>query len=623
MAAPDAPSPVAPAARFLHPPYSYVLVFLVALAFWGHTVRYEFVWDDRDFIERLESIRSLRNVPAMFLRLDAQSANPAELKVFRPLRTVVYAFLVSAGGTGRPRAWLFHLNNVLWHGLAAVLLCAVVGRLLEGGKEDAGGGRAATGTSVIPLVVGLGYVVHPVVSEVVCWAKGLDDIMAAVFTLAATLCLLSWPRRRWGYPLSLAFYILGVYSKVSAAPFFLFAPVLLWRRGATWRRAAAAAVPFAAATALFLLHRHGVMGQTRQAAPLSGTMAQTLVDMLPVAARYARLLMGVPPFFIDYIYMKGGNPLWAPGVMAGVILVLALLWGGGRALAMRRGVGIGLGLAWTGLFLLPVSNLVPMMQYMAERFLYLPLVGWLLFLGDALQRKVVHRRMAAALGLGVLCLWSAGAWQRSRLWKDNLTLFVLSVQNGPKCWRVENNVVAAALALPHMRKALAPGAGGEELTSRDWERVFGTLDELRKLVPDNGGVYLAMGVADARLGRRDEALENFKKAVELSPKDAMAWANLAAIHLGEGAFEKARTELLQALARDADRAAVRCLLAEWYEKRGESRNAARICRWVLRDFPGNAQARAMLDKVAPGAAAGGREDAGRGSGEARHAHGGN
>ncbi|NOY82417.1 MAG: tetratricopeptide repeat protein [Kiritimatiellaeota bacterium] len=621
MAASDAPPSTAPAARLLHPPYSYVLIFLVALAFWGHTVRYEFVWDDRDFIERLESIRSLRNVPAMFLRLDAQSANPAELKVFRPLRTMVYAFLVFAGRTGRPKAWIFHLNNVLWHGLAAVLLCAVAGKLLRiGGQED--GERPMAERSVIPLIVGLGYVLHPVVSEVVCWAKGLDDIMAAVFTLAATLCLLSWPRRRGGYPLSLVFYILAVYSKVSAAPFFLFAPLLLWRRGTTWRRAAAASLPFAAATALFLLHRHGVMGQTRQAAPLSGTMAQTLVDMLPVAARYARLLMGVPPFFIDYIYMKGGNPLWAPGVAAGVILVLALLWGSGRALATRRGAGIGLGLAWTGLFLLPVSNLVPMMQYMAERFLYLPLAGWLLFLGDALQRKVVHRRMAAALGLGVLCLWTAGAWQRSRLWKDNLTLFVLSVQNGPKCRRVENNVVAAALALPHMRKALAPGVAGE-VDSRDWERVFGTLDELQKLVPDNGGVYLAKGVAYARLGRRDEALENFRKAVELSPKDAMAWANLAAVHLGEGALEKARTELLRALARDAERVAVRRLLAEWYEKRGEPRNAARIYRWILRDFPGNAQALAMLERIAPGAASGERKDTGRASGEARHAHGGN
>jgi len=107
--------------RFL----SQLLIVLTTAVVWGHTVRFEFVWDDKFFIERLESIRSLKSIPEIFTSLAAQSSFPEGFVLFRPLRTVHYALLFRLGGGEPPKPWLFHLANVVWHGAAALLFYSV------------------------------------------------------------------------------------------------------------------------------------------------------------------------------------------------------------------------------------------------------------------------------------------------------------------------------------------------------------------------------------------------------------------------------------------------------------------------------------------------------------------
>ena len=170
-----------------------------------------------------------------------------------------------------------------------------------------------------------------------------------------------------------------------------------------WRRSAALTVPFLLAAAFYVVWRHLVLGQSAQCAPLSGSYGKTLIDMFPVALEYWRLLWGIPPFCADYDFMVGmpPHPFLSGAVLGGVFLVLffvalaAWLW---RRPEWRMSA---FGLVWLGLFLLPVSNLLPMMQYMAERFLYLPLMGFLLALGGVfLNFSRLRPRLAAADGGG-------------------------------------------------------------------------------------------------------------------------------------------------------------------------------------------------------------------------------
>ena len=384
----------------------------------------------------------------MFYRLDDQAVRPDDFQVFRPIRTAVYALLCFLGGKETPQPWIYHLTNVLWHGATAMMLFAALTLLLPRWRKD----FTEVATRGWSLFVALAFAVHPVVSEVVCWAKSLDDILAAFFALAALRELLLPPENKAARWCALLFFALAVYSKESAVPFVI-VPLVIFRKlhRLDWRQSLSRTGWFFLIAVIYLANRHFVLGRNSQTAPISGSYGQTLIDMLPVVPKYFRLLWGVPPFFIDYSYLHGGCRFGSPTVLGGLAFLIVLFLAGVIAWRKSGWELAGFGLLWTGLFLLPVSNLVPMLQYMAERFLYLPLIGWLIAfaaVASAFREKILVRMIVFVL----LLLWAVMAWNRSWIWQDPVTLFVPSSQEGPHTQRVEDNAVSAIIHLPQVQR---------------------------------------------------------------------------------------------------------------------------------------------------------------------------
>lgn len=535
------------------------LLAAVVLLVWGQCVSFQFVWDDKYFIEELTSIRSLKNTPAMFYALDAQSSYPEGFVLFRPLRTLHYAVLFALGGGDAPKPWLFHFTNLAWHAAATILLFQVL--LLVFVKR---GDEKENSARWIAWLGAAAFAVHPVVSEVVCWAKSLDDIMATVFVLASCRMLLrnqeqELTRRNFGG--AVIFFTLALYSKESAVPFALFClPLLAWRTRRGFWPALKLSLPFLAVAFVFMAHRHLVIGRTSQTAPISGSHAQTLIDTLPAGSIYARLLAGVPPFSIDYSYMTSGHALTAPTVLLGGGVVVGLI-----ALMVfafhRRQLLPAAGLLWLLLFMLPFSNLVPMMQFCAERFLYLPLVGWILALGGL--ALLLPRRAVFITGTIVLMGWSALAWQRSWIWRDPLTLFVQTHLEGPTSARVRDNAVNAAFDLPHMqrvfRRVKATGSSPTITTVADfgrtpvpWTLIEATLAQLHQLFPDDVGVITAQAITCALQGRPAEAIPFFELVARQDPKFVSSWNNLSQACLAAGRAAEAEEASLRAVALDAN-----------------------------------------------------------------------
>ena len=93
---------------------------------------------------------------------------------------------------------------------------------------------------------------------------------------------------------------------------------------------------------------------------------------------YLRLAVGMPPFCADYDYLPTGHGWMSGPVLFGGLLVAVVIGAAFGLLRRSRWSLPVFGLTWAAVFMLPVSNLVPTMQYMAERFLYLPLLGGLM-----------------------------------------------------------------------------------------------------------------------------------------------------------------------------------------------------------------------------------------------------
>lgn len=563
----------------------FLLLGIATFLVWGHTVTFDFVWDDDFFIRDLPSVRSLKHVPEMFYRLDAQATRPNDFRVFRPIRTAFYALLHFLDGKETPQPWIYHLANVLWHGGTAMMLFAALTLLLPRWRN----GFTEEETRRWSFFIALAFAVHPVVSEVVCWAKSLDDILAAFFTLAALRELLLPPGNKAAHWRGLLFFALAVYSKESAVPFVV-VPIVIFRKihHLGWRQSIIRTAWFLLVAAIYLANRHFVIGRSSQTAPISGSYGQTLVDMLPVVPKYFRLLWGVPPFFIDYSYLHGGCWFWSPEVLAGLALLIALVLAGVIA-GRKSGWELpGFGLLWTGLFLLPVSNLLPMLQYMAERFLYLPLIGWLIAFAaivSAFPRQIIIRMTAFV----VILLWAVTAWNRSWIWRDPVTLFVRSSQEGPQTQRVEDNAVSAIIHLPRVQRFFSGNETNTVRTSAniaDNSAVLSTLEQAYQLFPTNHVVLSYYGTSLALTGQPGKALPFLEKAAQLQPQKLDYWLNLARAALDARQPALAKSALEKAAALAGDNPAVLQL-------------RFKFC-WQTEDYPAAREIMLRLNQIAPG-----------------------
>jgi tetratricopeptide (TPR) repeat protein len=514
------------------------VIALLAALVWGGTVKNDFVWDDHYFIVDNLAIRSLKNIPAMFYSRIAEASHPNDFPNFRPIRNVAYALLFQLGGKATPQPWIFHLANVLGHAVAALLLFATASLLfLPAGQAPS---RWAA------LLTGAAFAVHPAVSEVVCWAKSLDDILAAIFVLAAARQLLLWHGEKRRLAAALAFFAVAVYAKESAVPlaglvFFL------WRacHNLPWKRCALLTAPFLLVAGMYVAHRDLVLGQAAQCAPISGTYAQTLLDTIPALTIYFRLLWGVPPFSIDYTDMHGHLRFFSLSVMTGLLLLL--LWAAATWAAWRREEfrPAAVGLLWLAFFLLPVSNLVPMMQYLAERFLYLPLIGWLLALG-AVWARAPRRLASLGLAAALFALWIPLALARQAVWRDEVTLFVRSSLDNPAHKRLRENAVTAIFALPQMHSAF----GLDDTTRRlqaaasiprsQAEAMLPTLRQAHQLLPDEHRITAALGISYGKAGQISNAVPWLELAARQGSNDAQCWIDLGSAYALEHKAAQAR-----------------------------------------------------------------------------------
>jgi tetratricopeptide (TPR) repeat protein len=403
--------------------------------------------------------------------------------------------------------------------------------------------------------------------------------MAAVFVLAAMRSLLKWNEGMRGYAAALVFYLFAAFSKESALPlamlvFFVFAGY----HKLPWRRSAVLTVPFLLVAGFYVVVRHLVLGQSAQCAPLSGSYGQTLLDMFPVLPKYLRLLWGIPPFIIDYNFMVGAPPhsFLSGAVLGGVLLVLffvalaAWLW---RRETWRLAA---FGILWAGLFLLPVSNLVPMMQYMAERFLYLPLMGFLLALGALCLH--LRRRGLAGAGAGLLILvWAASSRERLDIWHDEVKLFAETSLANPESWRARENAVVAIFNLPQILPFFTLDPGTRQVfaapppRTADAAAMLRTLTQARSLFPDEHRFTAALGLTYALRGQMSNAIPLLELATRQKTNDAECWIDLGTAYRLESNWPQARAALETALRLNPTNRLSLLHLRELQEKLGQQR----------------------------------------------------
>jgi len=474
---------------------------------------------------------------------------------YRPIQTISYLFDYCFWNTD---AYGFHLTNLVLHATCGVLLFLLVRKLLASlwfrnvplAIRDRGQKRLR-GISLAAFLIALLWSVHPVHSAAVDYISGRADSLAFLFAAAGWL-LVFWGRTRKGrtvrwfcFGLAAGFGLVALLSReIGCVWFALFLGHLIFVDRDIGRPAKLVAV-----TICLLLVGIYAMRQlpaTRSRPPASdGWPAPVRVALMARSlGDYTRIL-----FYPANLYMERtildpasykGNAGWrgASGIEYLSLLGVGTLAALGAG-CFRRGKGQAIrifGVAWFFAGYLPISNLISLNATVAEHWLYLPSVGFLIFLaGCAIDLPLRLRQASIAFACLALVGLSARSMIRSTDWADEETFYTRTIQSG-------GSSVRAAVNLAEIYSKRGDTA--------EAERVFRVV---LKLNPDHPMARNNLAAVLEKQGRKAEAQAIFDSSAKAAahtrtdyPGTWMATINLARIKRAQGDFEGAMKLLDQA-----------------------------------------------------------------------------
>jgi protein O-mannosyl-transferase len=269
----------------------------------------------------------------------------------------------------------FHLVSILLHGTNACLVFILAMRLRL--PRYAG------------LVAALLFAVHPSRAEVVGWFSAQKDLGSTLFAIAGLVLyaplLVGQEGRR---PLRLlgvwvAFVLALLYkSMLVTYPILLLILDLAW--GRSLRRALPEKIPFFLASFVFACLTVGVGARP---GPTGGDWETHFATTIQAPWFYIRHVLW-PVDFSGRWWVERPPSIASPAPVLAALLALGFVAGCAVLLRGRRPRIAILAPAWPIACLLPVSNLIPIPIVVADRYLYLALLGPCLAVGFGLKERM-------------------------------------------------------------------------------------------------------------------------------------------------------------------------------------------------------------------------------------------
>ncbi|MFQ5883071.1 MAG: tetratricopeptide repeat protein [Candidatus Methylomirabilales bacterium] len=531
----------------------------------------------------------------------------------------------------------YHLTNLLLHAANAMVFYFLTLRLLPLALSS----PPVPGDLALRAAAGfaaLVFAIHPLRVESVAWATERRDVLSGLFFLLTLLCYLraattsdgDGTYRRWlmgavsVYALSLLSKAIGMALPVILVVLDIYPLRRLGGGPGKWfgpaaRRVWGEKVPFlllALATGVIAL-----VGQYRAEAIRS-------LERYGVLARLAQAVFGLTFYLWKTLFPLRLSPLYELPVhlnpmdarfllSAGLVLAISLV----LFVARRRWpVGLAIWVCYVAI-LIPVSGIVQIgPQIAADRYSYLPCLGWAMFAGAGLlycwqgwisghtgQRTFVLSTGLAAVvvvGLGVL------TWKQVQVWHDSERLWRHALAVEPKSYIAHSNLGVVLVdqgkldeAISHYRQALQTRPSNADAHTNLGMALArqGKLDEAishyRQALqtrPTHVQAHSSLGDAFADLGQVEEAMKHYQLALQIQPDDALTHNNLGNVLSQQGKVEEAIEHYQLALQIQPDLASGYNNLGAALFQQGKLDEAIKHYQQAVRIQPGYPDAHSNL-----------------------------
>ena len=463
----------------------------------------------------------------------------------------------------------YHALNLVIHALAAAFVWLILRRLAEWS------GMEARRREVLAAFGAALFLLHPAQTESVAYIAGRSESFSGMLAAASLAAFLyrKTPAISWRWTAAVVVLALAsILSKEQAV--VLFAVFLLtdfwWNPGfslkgvmGNWRLYAPLLAGAAAAVALFLPL---IMGIGTGGSAGFGMKDFTWYQYLFTQFR------GIWVYIFHFVLPVNLNLDWDFAIsktifdggaifgLAGLLGLAALAWVKRKEYPLAS-YGYFLFL----LFLAPTSSILPIKDPVADRRIYLPMIGLILVLMDFASRARMDRKALPTACALVAAVAGVATYARARVWSDPVTLWEDTVRKSPGKSRAHFQLGFAYYqqqlydrAIPAFERAAALSPPDYDLLVdlglaydglHQFPKALETLQRAARLEP-TAHVYSQIGKVLAEQSRWKEAMDAFDQAEKADPGFPAVYAYKGLVHLATGDAAGAVPLFQKALAID-------------------------------------------------------------------------
>lgn len=550
---------------------SLYLIVGLCILFYGNTLTNDYSFDDEYVIVNNKKVaEGFSGISDIFKSRYVESSDQSF--GYRPI--VLASFAIEYEFFGAKPA-VSHFINLFLYILTCLLIFKILRSLFKNNHW------------VLPLLITLLFVVHPIHTEVVGNVKSRDELLCFLFALLALASAIKFAnkqQKRWLFGV-FAFMILSLLSKLSSLTFLVIIPLTIYffedldKKGFL-KLIGAMLVPVVLYkiinTQLIEASANRNLLFIENPLFVNGAGFIEKIPMAFFSVFYYLKLLFVPHPLISYygyehVSIVGWDNLY---VWLGVVIVVPLAIY--TIVKLRNKSALVFGLAFFFITISMFSNLVkPAVGIIAERFAYIPSLGFCIVLGWGLLKltkidlKTQNEGQFPKLNYffwgisGIIVVASfAKVFSRNQDWSDLVTLLKRDLEIAPKSVKLNmllandlfKTVTSQELKKPkkdslmeesifYYNQALATyqkhtpahnNLGVLYNLKGDLKKSHEHFLEASKDESPDAQMFFNLGLSYQAVGDNMNAIENLKKSLVLDDKSFRAYYDLMNIYFEEG-----------------------------------------------------------------------------------------
>lgn len=435
--------------------WSFALtLFAIAFVQYINTLSHDYVWDDKIVIQENPRVQEgISGIPDLFVKYSSGFRH--DQYGYRPIALTSFAIDQSLFGMDPGSG---HFMNALYFAILAVVMFFTLKRLFHQHKK------------VLPLLITVLFIVHPLHVEAVANIKSRDEILAMLFGLLSISFFLRWYMQRgikWAVGYAICF-VLAFLSKENAVTLLAIYPIA--GLVADFRNRKKLMIYSSSVIGLgvifFLVLNYASTSQTGAEESVGyalyrennilGNSLFFIDDKISLAANALHLLLLYTRNFVypfELVYYSGPNQIPIQSWSSIWVWISLLLHGAGFVFAIFRFKKYPV--AAFGILFYFVTIVVYLQFFqtlsdtMADRFMFMPSLGLCVLLVWGILKLVkvdtlrsekeesIWKTKGIALGIvGLICLiFSVQTFIRNNAWSDDFTLISTDMERLDNCSR--------------------------------------------------------------------------------------------------------------------------------------------------------------------------------------------